>query len=147
MNKRILRAFVATGALAMLCASWGCVADRPSRNGVFNENQYLRKAFIVRPGDQNATDPGWMLKATIVSTSSPNPLGHLNLGTGAESGGAYVRFNVTSDALQMINMRELDSSQDINNQGTRTGEVVNQWAATNVDLKYRVNLDGEKTNY
>jgi hypothetical protein len=147
MSAKFVRAFVATGALAMLCASWGCVADRPSRNGVYNENQYLRKAFIVRSADQNATDPGWMLKATVVSASSPNPLGALNLGTGAESGGAYVRFNVTSDKLQMLNLREMDQNQDITNQGTRTAEVVNAWPATNVDLKYRVNLDGEKTNF
>ena len=25
--------------------------------------------------------------------------------------------------------------------------MVNAWPATNVDLKYRVNLDGEKTNF
>ncbi len=148
MSSKFVRAFVATGALAVMCASaGGCVADRPSRNGVYNENQYLRKAFIVRPADPNAPDPGWMMKATIVSTSSPNPLGHMNLFPGSESGGAYVRFNVTSDKLQLLNMRELDNSQDINNQGTRIPEVVNAWPITNVDLKYRVNLDGEKTNF
>ncbi len=151
---RRVRALLTTLALAILCASWGCVADRPSRNGVYNENQYLRKAFIIRPAAQGATDPGWMVKATIVSTSSPNPLGQLFLGVGIESqdsgpnpSGSYIRFNVTSDKLQMLDMRELDNSQDIQNQGTRTPTVVNAWPITNVDLKYRVNLDGEKTNY
>ena len=32
-------------------SSSGCVADRPSRNGVFNENQYLRKDFLIQ-GDR-----------------------------------------------------------------------------------------------
>ena len=44
-------------------------------------------------------------------------------------------------------MRELSDSQDINEQDTRTASVVNAWPITNVDLKYRVNLDGEKTNF
>ena len=65
MNANIVRTFVLTGALAALCASSGCVADRPSRNGVFNENQYLRKDFLVRPGDGSAPDPGWMMKTTV----------------------------------------------------------------------------------
>src|SRR5208283_2140962 len=32
-------------------------------------------------------------------------------------------------------------------QDTRTPSVLNAWPITNVDLKYRVNLDGEKTNF
>jgi hypothetical protein len=50
MSAKFNRAFLAVAALATLSASWGCVADRPSRNGVFNENQYVRKAFLVRKG-------------------------------------------------------------------------------------------------
>ena len=147
MSTKTIRAFLATGALAAACAASGCVADRPARNGVFNENQYLRKAFIIQPGDGTGSDPGWMLKATITQVSTPNPLGSSNFGifSGTENGGQYVRFVVTSDHLQMINMRAL--STDPPAEQATTSEVLNSWAATNVDLKYQVNLDGEKTNF
>ena len=69
MKANILRAFIITGALASLCAASGCVADRPSRNGVFNENQYVRKDFLIRPGS-GGVDPGWFMKATITATST-----------------------------------------------------------------------------
>jgi hypothetical protein len=44
----------------------GCAADRPLRNGVPNEELFLRKSFIVRPGvDGTAAAPteddGWIL--------------------------------------------------------------------------------------
>ena len=59
--------------------SSACVADRPSRNGVFNENQYLRKDFLIQGTDTNGNgqgqDPGWMVRATVTETSSPNLLG------------------------------------------------------------------------
>ena len=154
MSTKHIRAFVAPSFIAVLaglCASSagtsGCVSDRPSRNGVFNENQYLRKAFIVRPSDGSSVDNGWMMQATIVSTSTPNPLAGINLWTGAKSEAQIVRFNVTSDKLQLLNMREISNDPAIQAQGTRQPEVVNAWPVTNVDLKYQVNLDGEKTNF
>lgn len=159
MKLNIVRAFVLVGALASLCAASGCVADRPSRNGVFNENQYLRKDFLIRPGNGSAPDPGWMMKTTVVATSTPNPLANMGLVVGSENGGSYVRFQVTQDKLNMLNVREIsgdtlpvsgdpnNSTASIANQGTRDAEVVNAWPITNVDLKYRVNLDGEKTNF
>ena len=55
MKANIIRAFLVTGALSTLCAASGCVADRPSRNGVFNENQYIRKDFLVANGDGTAS--------------------------------------------------------------------------------------------
>ena len=158
MNKRILRAFVAMGALATACASWGCVADRPSRNGVFNENQYIRKDFLVRSGAGGA-DPGWFMKATIVQTSAPNPFMSPNapIFNGAESSSyagyntavmPFVRFVITSDKLQVVNMREISGSTLAPPaQGTREPEVMNAWPITNVDLKYEINLDGEITNF
>src|SRR5580658_9622265 len=114
MNKRNLRAFVAMGALATACASWGCVADRPSRNGVFNENQYIRKDFLVQPGNGGG-DPGWFMKATIVQTSTPNPFAPLDLFVGAENSGtsiagSFVRFVITSDKLDIVDMMQMDSS-------------------------------------
>ena len=48
-----------------------CVQSRDPRNGVFNENVYLRKDFLIRSGaDTTSTDPGWFLKATIIATSA-----------------------------------------------------------------------------
>jgi hypothetical protein len=145
MTKNTLRAFLAVSALAIgSSVAMGCVADRPSRNGVFNDSQYLRKAFLVQAADATTADPGWFMKATIMSTSTPNPYAELNLFTGAE-GTQFVRFGVTSDTLEMLNMRELSAGYP--DQATRTAELLNAWSATNVDIKYRVNLDGEKTNF
>lgn len=145
MTKNTLRAFLAVGALSIgSSVAMGCVADRPSRNGVFNESQYLRKAFLVGASDSTAPDPGWFMKATIQSTTTPNPYAELNLFTGAE-GTQFVRFSVTSDTVEVLNMREL--AADTASQKTRTPELLNAWPATNVDIKYRVNLDGEKTNF
>jgi hypothetical protein len=142
-----IRAFFAVaGVTTVLGAAQGCVADRPSRNGVFNENQYIRKDFLVQPGTGGG-DPGWYMKATIVQTSDPNPLANGDMFTGAENSGALVRFNITQDTLELLDMRELTNSGTINNQNTRTPAVVNAWPITNVDLKYQVNLDGEKTNF
>lgn len=85
-----------------------------------------------------------MFKATIVQTSSPNPLGEgFELWPGLENQGELVRFKVTSDKLQMVSMRELSQTKS---EG-RTEEVRNAWPVTNVDLKYRVNYDGETTNF
>ena len=138
-------AFLVLLALAaVIIAAPGCVAQRPSRSGVFNDNQYLRKDFLVRPGDGLKPDSGWMLKSTVTSVSTPDPLGDVfGIFAGSENGGALVRFAVTQDKLQMLSMREITSVAS----NARTPEVVNAWPITNVDLKYRVNLDGEKTNF
>ncbi len=157
MTKRTLRAFFAMSALAAASASWGCVADRPSRNGVFNENQYVRKDFLVRPGS-GGEDPGWFMKATMVGTSAPNPFmapgGPLFNGSESAVYAGYnkgfmpfVRWVITSDKLQVVNMRELSGDPTIVAQGTRDDEVLNAWPITNVDLKYEINLDGEITNF
>jgi hypothetical protein len=140
---------MAVGALATSCATWGCVADRPARNGVFNENQYIRKDFLIRSGSTTTagvagTDDGWFLKETVVSESIPNPLAAADLSDGITNVN-LVRFVVTEDKLNMVNMREL--SAGFPSQGARDGEVVDAWPITNVDLKYRVNLDGETTNF
>ena len=91
-----------------LAFSQGCVSDRPARNGVFNENQYLRKSFLIRPPTMGADgqpmqDPGWMLKATVTDVSSPNPLGGnmFFLVPGIHNMSDQVRFTVTSDKLNM----------------------------------------------
>ncbi len=153
MNKPVLRSFLAVASLAVASACWGCVATRPARNGVFNENQDLRKDFLVRPAAPGAVDPGWIFRSTVLATSAPNPLAPIGLFVGADNSGGdsaapginYVRFAITQDKLQMINMRELSAGYPA--QGARVSEVVNAWPVTNVDLKYRVNLDGETTNF
>jgi hypothetical protein len=138
MTKIALLSATLTVALA------ACVQSRDPRNGVFNENVYLRKDFLIRSGtDANSTDPGWFLKATVINNSSPNPLGDLNFGTGIHSQGQLVRFRVMQDHLDMLDLREVDETPSTG----RVPEVVNSWAATNVDLKYRINLDGEATNF
>ena len=145
MKSSVLRALFAAGALSALGLASGCVTDRPSRNGVFNENQYVRKSFLTT--DETHADPGWFFKATVTQVSTPNALGQFWIFSGMSNaiGGplGYVRFNVTQDKLQILNMRQIESSGSPNN----TLEVLNAWPAENVDLKYRVNLDGEKTNF
>src|SRR5581483_132611 len=135
---------IALLSATLVLALAACVQSRDPRNGVFNENVYLRKDFLIRSGaDANATDPGWFLKATVVNNSSPNPLGDMNFGTGIHSQGQLIRFRVTQDHLDMLDLREVDETPSTG----RIPEVVNSWAATNVDLKYRINLDGEATNF
>src|SRR4051812_42235823 len=151
MSTSSKRAFLALAGIASLSAFsgviTGCVSDRPSRNGVFNENQYVRKSFLVAGDDQNGNpqkDPGWILKSTITDISTPNPLGG-NVGgffAGYQSS-EMVRFEITQDHLNMINMREFSSAPSTG----RVELVDNAWPITNVDLKYRINLDGEKTNF
>src|SRR5207302_199251 len=139
--KTTLKILSKTVVSALLLAS--CVQSREPRNGVFDENVYLRKDFLVRTGDGSAPDTGWMLKATILSSSSPNPFGNLGIMPGYHSLGQLVRFSVKQDHLDMLDMRELSSRDSTG----RIPEVVNSWSATNVDLKYRINLDGETTNF
>jgi hypothetical protein len=155
MVSRYYRAYAAVVALSGACAlgggATGCVQQRPARNGVFNENQYIRKDFLIAPGDGSVPDQGWFVKSTIVSATTPNVLGSVDgagLFAGAEGGGAnFIQFMITQDKLQMVNLREISNSALDAAQGLSTPEIVNAWPITNVDLKYQVNLDGEKTNF
>jgi hypothetical protein len=139
----------------------GCVADRPSRNGVFDENQYVRKDFLIQATDANGTaagqDPGWLMRATVTETSTPNLLGStIGVWGGAQSDVKLVRFRATQDKLQLLDQMQYSAPVNpdpktgaagpSNTTGT-TEAVINAWPVTNVDLKYRVNLDGEKTNF
>jgi len=141
------------GTLVLGCIfSTACVADRPSRNGVFNENQYLRKDFLIAPGDGNTPDEGWFVKSTIIQTSTPNILGGARTGAGLFDGATgssanFVRFTINQDTMNIVDAREISNDPTNAAQDQRTPEVVNAWPITNVDLKYRVNLDGEKTNF
>jgi hypothetical protein len=150
-----------SGALLLIgVTATGCVADRPSRNGVFNENQYLRKDFLVEGTDANGTaagqDPGWLMRATVTETSTPNLLGStIGVWGGSQSDVKLVRFRITQDKMQLLDQMQYSSPVNpdpmgnpgaANTTGT-TEAVINAWPVTNVDLKYRVNLDGEKTNF
>jgi hypothetical protein len=139
-------------ALVALFASMNCVSARPSRNGVFNENQYVRKDFLIRSGtDATSTDPGWFMMASVTAASTPNPLanvGGAGLFPGQPGGGPnFVRFAVTQDKLELIDMREISQDPTTDAQGLRIPSVINVWPISNVDLKYQVNLDGETTNF
>jgi hypothetical protein len=133
-------------AVAMLAGN-GCVADRPSRNGVFDENQYLRKDFLIRPDDSKSPDSGWIVGTTITEASEPNVFGDADVfglfagATGNEDN--LVHFVVTQDKLQLVSNKEI---AQVGSTGVQP-QVINAWPVTNVDLKYRVNLDGEKTNF
>jgi hypothetical protein len=151
MLRKITFANVGLAGLALVTTlATACVADRPSRNGVFDENQYLRKDFLVASGN-GGMDEGWFVKSTIVATSTPNPLanvGGAGLFAGAEGQGTnLVRFAISQDQMSIVDVREISNDPTYNSQGFRTSEAVNAWPITNVDLKYRVNLDGEKTNF
>ena len=58
-------------------------------------------------------------------------------------GGRLVRFKVTENHLQMLDQREITNVASLYREPT----VINAWPVTNVDIKYRVNLDGEITNF
>ena len=81
-NNTVRALFSVAAVAAAIAGAQGCVADRPSRNGVFNENQYIRKDFLIQPGSGGG-DPGWFMKATVVQTSTPNPFANLGLFVGA----------------------------------------------------------------
>src|SRR4029078_4255392 len=123
MNKKTLRAFLSLLATTLLIiVAPACVQQRPSRNGVFNENQYVRKDFLIHDAKDSSRDPGCILKATVTQVSTPDPLGDVfGIFAGSENGGALVRFAVTQDKLQMISMREITSDPS----NARTPEVVN----------------------
>src|SRR5262245_32168075 len=101
-------ALACLGVLSVVVSTvTGCAGDRPVRNTVPNEQLFLRKAFIIRPGvggtpEKPKEDDGWMVKATVLQTSTPNPLAESVLFTGAENNGMLVRFVATQDHLQLV---------------------------------------------
>lgn len=103
MLRKIKFAKVGLAGLALTCAfATACVADRPSRNGVFDENQYLRKDFLITSGN-GGVDEGWFVHSMVVDTSTPNPLGSgagagLYVGAQGESTN-FVRFFITQDQM------------------------------------------------
>src|SRR5580704_6610081 len=126
LMRHLRLAFVATGTVVTLgLTSAGCVADRPSRNSVFDENQYVRKDFLIQGVDPNGTavgtDPGWLVRATVTETSTPNLLGNdpYGISAGTQSDVSLVRFRVTEDHLDLLAMNQL--SNPVNPQGASNG--------------------------
>jgi hypothetical protein len=99
-----------TTVMTLGATNFACVADRPSRNGVFNENQYIRKDFLIQGVDPNGnavgTDPGWLVRATVTETATPNLIGNdpYNISAGTQSDVSLVRFRVTADKLDLLAM-------------------------------------------
>jgi hypothetical protein len=162
MRTITLGASIAGALLVLGVTSTGCVADRPSRNGVFDENQYVRKDFLIQGPDANGNapgaDPGWFVRATVTEVSTPNLLGGIfNVFSGAESEVSLVRWRVTQDKLQLLDQIQLSAPVNpdpvtgapgtTTQSGGVTDAIDNAWPITNVDLKYQINLDGEKSNF
>jgi hypothetical protein len=82
------------------------------------------------------------MQGTIEQTSAPNPLAGLGLYPGRYSSQIF-KFNITSDKLQMVSQRALYKGPE----PSRADAIINAWPVENVDLKFRVNLDGEVTNF
>jgi Met-zincin len=153
MISSMFRQVLGSAAVCALMVAAGCAVDRPARTGVFDENQYLRKDFLISRVDANGdaveSDPGWLMRTTVTETSTPNVLGAaISVWGGLQAEVDLVRFRITQDKLQLLSMRQL-STLDGKDQSASsvTDSIDNAWPVTNVDLKYRVNLDGERTNF
>ncbi|HEY2902049.1 MAG TPA: zinc-dependent metalloprotease [Polyangia bacterium] len=157
MSRRLTQLTFRLQALLIATLALGCAQDRPARNGVFNENQYARKDFLlggVNPdgSPSNPNDPGWFVRATVTETSTPNLMGAAinpgGLWGGLQGPADLVRFRVTEDKLQLLSQIQLSApdSSGQNSVGV-TDSISNAWGITNVDLKYRVNLDGTRSNF
>ena len=82
--------------------------------------------------------------------STPNPLGGLGVfpGAGHRCGSGRRLRPLRRHVGQAADGRHARASQTRpGTDDTTSPEVVNAWPVTNVDLKYQVNLDGEKTNF
>ncbi|MGC4121840.1 MAG: zinc-dependent metalloprotease [Myxococcales bacterium] len=138
-------------ALAAATLLFSCVEHRPVRNGLRDESIYLDKAALtnVNPKAPDSKDDGWLMKVTVVKTSSPNPAGDYAF-PGMESDTKYVKLRFNEEALQVIDGRTfmIDRPTDPNDDlATTTGRVMMEFAGSHVDVKLRESLDGERTNY
>src|SRR5690349_8022743 len=145
MTNRLIVLMLA--ALALVA----CVDHRPLRNGLSDDAVYLGKSDVTaaNPKIEGSTDLGWLMKVTVVSASSPNPLGDYAF-PGVESGLSYVKFRFREDKLQVLDGRKLqtDAAENQNDDlATSTDAVLFEFDGEHVDVQLRENLDGEKTNF
>ena len=109
-----------------------------------------------RPGN----DPGWLVRATVTETSIAEPARQSAIGvfTGRrgrrQPGPVPHHAGQAADAGPCPVLGAHEPGPHDGGRGTGpsndtgvTDDIVNAWPVTNVDLKYRVNLDGEKTNF
>ncbi len=128
-----------------------CIQARPMRNGLRDESVYLEKQPLTanNPKLTGKLDDGWLMKVMVTKASSPNVVGDYVF-PGLESDTRYVRFRFQESVMQLIDARVLqhDDPNDPNdNLSTRTDRVMMEFPGTHVDVKYRENLDGERTNF
>lgn len=138
------------GSALLLLAS--CVEHRPVRNGLNDEATYLTKADLTRVNPklaEGATDNGWLFKSTVVKASSPNVVGDYAF-PGFESDTKYVKMRFKDNALQVVDGMKLqnDNADDPNDDlATSTERVMFEFTGRHVDVQFRENLDGERTNF
>lgn len=129
-----------------------CVDHRPVRNGLNDEANYITKANLTAPNPklgEDSTDDGWLFKTTIVKASSPNVVGDYTF-PGFESDTKYVKFRFKDNAMQVVDGMKLqrDDADDPNDDlATSTERVMFEFVGRHVDIQYRENLDGERTNF
>ena len=146
---RANKTLIVSSAVVMLA---GCVESRPTRNGLNDESIYLTKVDLTAPNPklgEGTTDTGWLFKSTVVKASSPNVVGDYAF-PGFESDTKYVKFRFKDDALQVVDGWKLqkDDADDPNDDlPTATERVMFEFAGRHVDIQYRENLDGERTNF
>lgn len=127
----------------------GCVDNRPVRNGLTDEVQYLTKAELTAANPKEGGSELWLFKTTVVKTSAPNILSDVVF-PGLESDLMPVSFRFSERGLQVVDGRalQLDDPDDPNDDlATQTERVVFEFAGQHVDVKLRESLDGERTNF
>jgi hypothetical protein len=145
----VTRSFPTLLVLSMLAS---CVEYMPVRNGLRDEQVYLDKAKLTNVNPRlpaGATDDGWLMKVTVVKTSSPNPAGD-NAFTGMESDATYVKLRFSEDTMQVLDGRKLqldDPASPNDDLATSIDRVIMEFSGTHVDVKLRESLDGERTNF
>lgn len=146
----ITRNITTITALAALAAIASCVDHRPLRTEVFNENVYLPKDYLTRenPHKKGQSDHAWLYKMTVTKVSTPE-VGFMP--SGEYSQPRYVRFQFAQNKVQMVDDNEYAPMVE-DKDGKKipphvvTPAILNAWPGTHVDIKYKDNMDGERTN-
>ncbi len=137
---------------ALAAVASGCVDNRPVRNGLDSESQYIVKDDLTEPnpkleGTPAEGDDAWLYRINVVGASDPNTMDTF---PGGESSTRLVRFRFREDALQVVDALKLqaDDPEDPNDDDTyRVDRVLLEFPGQHVDVKLRESLDGERTNF
>ncbi len=130
--------------VALLATSVSCVEHREIRNGVFNENVYLEKDFLTRenPNKVGSRDTSWLAYSVLVKSSSVGDFGSPFVGYYSQP--KHVGFRFNKDKLEVLDDTDLLATEGVN---SAIKTVINAWDGEHVDIKLRVNLDGEISNF